>query len=139
MGAEHRKAVLDVAEDADAWILSDEVYLGAEREGPRTETLWGTHDKTLVVNGLSKAYGLPGLRIGWLVGPPRTIAAPWAHPDSTTIGPPNVSAPGGPTRTTGQSARLSSGTASPKSPSSLDAGRRSSRGRERSSAGTTPS
>ena len=87
MGAEQRKAVLDAAEDADAWILSDEVYLGAEREGPRTETLWGTHDKTLVVNGLSKAYGLPGLRIGWLVGPPRTIAALWSHHDYTTIGP----------------------------------------------------
>ncbi|HWM51342.1 MAG TPA: aminotransferase class I/II-fold pyridoxal phosphate-dependent enzyme, partial [Thermoplasmata archaeon] len=68
-----RKAILDAARDAGAWLLSDEVYIGAEREGPRTESLWDGCGKTLVLNGLSKAYALPGLRIGWLVGPPETI------------------------------------------------------------------
>ena len=87
MGHDQRRAVLDAAEDADAWLLSDEVYLGAEREGPRAESLWGDHEKTLISNGLSKAYGLPGLRIGWLVGPPKEIAALWSHHDYTTIGP----------------------------------------------------
>ena len=87
MGHDQRRAVLDAAEDADAWLLSDEVYLGAEREGPRAESLWGDQEKTLISNGLSKAYGLPGLRIGWLVGPPKEIAALWSHHDYTTIGP----------------------------------------------------
>src|SRR2546428_1674759 len=32
-----RKAVLDVARDRVAWLLSDEVYIGAECERPRTE------------------------------------------------------------------------------------------------------
>src|SRR5207245_10905938 len=41
MGDAQRKAVVDAARDADAWLLSDEVYIGAEREGPRTESLWG--------------------------------------------------------------------------------------------------
>jgi aspartate/methionine/tyrosine aminotransferase len=87
MGEGQRKAVVDAAEDAGAWLLSDEVYIGAEREGPRTESLWGDHEKTLITNGLSKAYGLPGLRIGWLVGPPETIATLWGYHDYTTLTP----------------------------------------------------
>src|SRR6266699_2146097 len=61
MASEARKAVLEAARDAGAWLLSDEVYLGAEREAPRTASLWGEYEKTLITNGLSKAYGLPGL------------------------------------------------------------------------------
>jgi hypothetical protein len=87
MAPDRRKALLDAAEDADAWLLSDEVYLGAERDGPRTESLWGRHEKTLITNGLSKAYGLPGLRIGWLAGPPETIETLWSYHDYTTLTP----------------------------------------------------
>ncbi len=87
MGEPQRKAVLDAARDSGAWLLSDEVYLGAEREGPRTESLWGAYEKTLITNGLSKAYGLPGLRIGWLAGPPKTIATLWGYHDYTTLAP----------------------------------------------------
>jgi len=87
MGHAQRKAVVDAARDADAWLLSDEVYIGSEREGPRTESLWGGYEKTLITNGLSKAYGLPGLRIGWLAGPPETIATLWGYHDYTTLTP----------------------------------------------------
>jgi aspartate/methionine/tyrosine aminotransferase len=41
----------------------------------------------IAVNGLSKAYGLPGLRIGWIVAPPAFTAEAWARHDYTTIGP----------------------------------------------------
>ncbi len=87
MGGAQRKAVLDAAQDANAWLLADEVYIGAEREGPRTESLWGGYGKTLITNGLSKAYGLPGLRIGWLAGPPETILTLWGYRDYTTLTP----------------------------------------------------
>jgi aspartate/methionine/tyrosine aminotransferase len=40
-----------------------------------------------VTAGLSKAYGLPGLRIGWIAGPPETIADLWRYKDYSTIGP----------------------------------------------------
>jgi aspartate/methionine/tyrosine aminotransferase len=90
-------AVLDpaladrIAERADAvgaWLLADEVYQGAERAGgPPTPSFWGKGERVIVVNGLSKAYGLPGLRIGWCVAPPAHIAALWARKDYTTIGP----------------------------------------------------
>ena len=87
MGDRQRTALLDVAREAGAWLLADEVYIGAEREGLRTESLWGAYERTLVTNGLSKAYGLPGLRIGWVVGPPETIAALWGYHDYTTLTP----------------------------------------------------
>ncbi|MGA9349246.1 MAG: aminotransferase class I/II-fold pyridoxal phosphate-dependent enzyme [Anaerolineae bacterium] len=31
----------------------------------QTPSFWGRYDKVLAMNSLSKAYGLPGLRIGW--------------------------------------------------------------------------
>ena len=87
MANAQRKALIDAAKDSDAWLLSDEVYLGAERVGPRTESLWGHHDKTLITNGLSKAYGLPGLRSGWLVGQPEALDGLKRYHDYLTLTP----------------------------------------------------
>jgi aspartate/methionine/tyrosine aminotransferase len=39
----------------------------------------------LAVNSLSKAYGLPGLRVGWVVAPTETCEEIWAHQDYITI------------------------------------------------------
>jgi aspartate/methionine/tyrosine aminotransferase len=69
------------------WVLSDEIYRGAELDGRETATMWGRSDRVIVTGGLSKAYGLPGLRIGWVVGPPTIAAALWSYRDYTTIAP----------------------------------------------------
>jgi aspartate/methionine/tyrosine aminotransferase len=76
-----------VAESRGIWILSDEIYRGAERDGRETPTMWGRSSRVIVTSGLSKAYGLPGLRIGWLVGPPSAVASLWSYHDYTTIAP----------------------------------------------------
>jgi len=86
-GHEQRKALLDIVKDSGSWLLSDEIFLGAEREGRITESLWGHHDKTLITNGLSKGYGLAGLRTGWLVGQPETIKEIKARRDYLTLAP----------------------------------------------------
>ncbi len=91
MAEGQRKALIDAVKDTGAWLLSDEIYLGAERVGPMTKSLWGHHDKTLITNGLSKAYGLAGLRIGWLVGTEETIADIKSYRDYTTLAPPTLS------------------------------------------------
>jgi aspartate/methionine/tyrosine aminotransferase len=70
-----------------SWIVSDEIYRGAERDGRDTPTLWGRSDRVIVTSGLSKAYGLPGLRIGWIVAPPPLIESLWSYHDYTTIAP----------------------------------------------------
>lgn len=90
-GARLTAAELDaVARAADrhgAWILSDEVYRGAELDGRLTESMWGRSERVIVTSGLSKAYGLPGLRIGWIAGPPSLIASLWSYHDYVTIAP----------------------------------------------------
>jgi aspartate/methionine/tyrosine aminotransferase len=73
--------------ETGAWLLADEVYQGAEREASATRTFWGRTERVVITGGLSKAYGLPGLRIGWCVAPPGLVAELWARKDYTTIGP----------------------------------------------------
>jgi aspartate/methionine/tyrosine aminotransferase len=70
-----------------AWVLSDEIYRGAELDGIETPSVWGRYDRCIVTSGLSKAYGLPGLRIGWVVGPPQLVDELWGVHDYTTIAP----------------------------------------------------
>jgi aspartate/methionine/tyrosine aminotransferase len=87
LSADERREIVRVAERHGAWILADEVYRGAERDGAETETFWGSYDRLVVTGGLSKAYGLPGLRIGWAVGPPPTPFELWGRKDYLTISP----------------------------------------------------
>jgi len=81
------KVICDLAHESRAWILSDEVYQGAEMDGPTTQSFLDIYERTLVTSGLSKAYGLPGLRIGWIAGPEPTIERLWAKRDYTSIAP----------------------------------------------------
>ena len=76
-----------VAARHGAWILADEIYRGAELDGRETPSIWGRSDRAIVTSGLSKAYALPGLRIGWVVAPPPLIASLWSYHDYTTISP----------------------------------------------------
>ena len=87
LSTESREAIIARAAEVGAWLLVDEVYQGAERSGITTESWWGQYERLVVSNGLSKAYGLPGLRLGWLVGPPRFIRAAGQRHDYTVIGP----------------------------------------------------
>ena len=83
--------IVALADGHGAWILADEVYRGAELDGPETPSFWGLHDRVLVTNSLSKAYGLPGLRVGWVVGPAEMMEALWGRTDYTTITPASLS------------------------------------------------
>lgn len=89
--AESMQAIASLTEEHGAWILSDEVYGGAEREGEQTPSFWGVHDRVLVTNSLSKAYGLPGLRLGWVLGPADVVEELWGRKDYTTICPASLS------------------------------------------------
>ena len=81
------KAIAAAADRVGAWVLSDEIYRGAERDGVESPSIWGMSDRVIVTSGLSKAYGLPGLRIGWIVAPPEFVARTWSYHDYTTIAP----------------------------------------------------
>ncbi|HEX6135272.1 MAG TPA: aminotransferase class I/II-fold pyridoxal phosphate-dependent enzyme [Longimicrobiales bacterium] len=87
LSADARRAVSAAAETTGAWILADEVYTGAELSGVQTPSFFGTHERVIATGSLSKAYGLPGLRIGWCMTDPHTAAKLWARSDYTTISP----------------------------------------------------
>ena len=90
-GARLTEAELDeicrVAGSVGAWVVDDEIYRGAEREADDTPTVWGRYERAVVSSGLSKAYGLPGLRIGWVAAPEALISELWSVHDYTTIAP----------------------------------------------------
>ncbi len=91
LGEEMVHGICEIAKKAGAWILSDEVYHGAELDGRETPTFWGNYDKVIVTNGLSKAYGLQGLRIGWALAGEEQATRLWSYHDYTTIGPGAIS------------------------------------------------
>ena len=78
-------AVVAAADRTGAWVHSDEVYRGAELDGPEAPSAWGRSDRVLVVGSLSKAYGLSGLRVGWVVGPEEVVQELWRRHEYATI------------------------------------------------------
>ena len=85
--ADEIDAVCREAARAGAWVISDEIYRGAELDGVDAPGAWGRYDRVVVTSGLAKAYGLPGLRIGWVAGPPDLVEQLWGIHDYTTIAP----------------------------------------------------
>ena len=79
--------ICGIAAGSGAWLVSDEIYRGAELDGVETATAWGRYERVVVTSGLSKAFALPGLRIGWVVAPPSLIETLWGVHDYTTIAP----------------------------------------------------
>ena len=77
--------IVALADQRGAWLHSDEVYRGSELDGPEAPTAWGRSERVLAVGSLSKAYGLSGLRIGWVVGPQEMIQALWRRHEYATI------------------------------------------------------
>ena len=89
---EEMNAVVAAAERVGAWIVADEVYRGAEVDSyVASPTFWGRSDRVVVTSGLSKAFAMPGLRVGWIVAPPELILEARIRHDYTTLTPGMVS------------------------------------------------
>ncbi len=102
LSSESMREIARLTELHGSWIIADEVYGGAETGAnlstpleadalAETPSFWGCHDRVLVTGSLSKAYGLPGLRVGWAVGPEELVAELWGRTDYTTIAPATLS------------------------------------------------
>ncbi len=78
--------IVDIARRNDCWLLADEVYRGAERCGEEiTPSFYGRYDKVIAIGSMSKAYGLPGLRIGWAAAPKKLLDEMWARHEYIAI------------------------------------------------------
>jgi aspartate aminotransferase len=72
------QAYVDVARQADLWILSDEIYGQLTYDGTRhvsPAAVPGGKERTIVVNGFTKSHTLTGWRISFLAGPKPVIDA----------------------------------------------------------------
>jgi len=59
--------LIALAEEAGATLVGDEIYRGLPLDGrAEAPSLADLSARAVVVNSLSKAFGLPGLRVGWL-------------------------------------------------------------------------
>lgn len=59
--------LIDLCRERSIYLFSDEVYRGIERDpSKRLPQAADVYDRALSLNVVSKAYGLPGLRVGWI-------------------------------------------------------------------------
>ena len=68
---EEAEEIYNWAFDKNIWILSDELYEHLVYEGatsPSPATIDRNLEKTIVVNGVAKAYSMTGWRVGWIIG-----------------------------------------------------------------------
>jgi len=65
------QALADLAVDHKFWVLSDEIYDCLVYEGDQASiaSLPGMHERTIYINGFSKAYAMTGWRLGYAVSP----------------------------------------------------------------------
>ncbi|MUM77964.1 aminotransferase class I/II-fold pyridoxal phosphate-dependent enzyme [Pseudodesulfovibrio sp. F-1] len=66
--AEHMRAIAQLAEEKELWILSDEIYHGLVYEG-REHSILEFTDRAFVFNGFSKLYAMTGWRLGYVIAP----------------------------------------------------------------------
>jgi len=73
---EDLSALADLAVDHKLWVLSDEIYdcLVYEGEHVSIASLPGMHERTIYINGFSKAYAMTGWRLGYAIAPPELTA-----------------------------------------------------------------
>lgn len=75
MPAEWIEALAAFARREDLWLLSDEVYEDYVYRGEHVSPARFAPERTLSIFSFSKAYGMAGNRVGYLVGPPEAVAA----------------------------------------------------------------
>lgn len=79
------QALVSIASRYGAYLHADEVYKGSELDDDEPSSFADLYDRAIATSGLSKAMALPGLRIGWLVGPAAEIYDTWRYKDYTSI------------------------------------------------------
>ena len=77
MGREHLEALAEVLRGTDIMVISDEIYseLTYGQKHFSIANIPDMYERTIVVNGFSKAYSMTGWRMGYLCGPKELIAA----------------------------------------------------------------
>ncbi len=86
------REILELADERDWWVLSDEIYRRISYGGTAASVLdlSSRRDRLIVIDGVAKAYAMTGWRIGWTIAPRAVSAAMGALQSHTTS---NAAAP----------------------------------------------
>jgi len=72
LSSEELESIRRVAIKHDLWVITDDIYEKIIYDGRTQKTiasLPGMRERTIVINGMSKAYAMTGWRLGYLAGP----------------------------------------------------------------------
>jgi len=89
--------LVEFCESKDIYLIMDDIYHKLVFDGKKTTPAYRyskkdqEESKIIVVNGVSKLYGMTGFRIGWTVGPRKLVEAMTNIQAQTTSCPPVVS------------------------------------------------
>jgi capreomycidine synthase len=83
--AEKQKELIDLAAEAGAYLVWDRAFAELTYDCPPLPDPTLLYDRSISLGTLSKAYGLAGLRIGWLIAAPDVIARCVYLRDYTTV------------------------------------------------------
>ncbi len=77
MGKADLEAIADIVSEHDIMVISDEVYDCLTYNGGHSSfsSLDGMKERTILLNGFSKAYAMTGFRLAYAMAPPEIIAA----------------------------------------------------------------
>jgi aspartate/methionine/tyrosine aminotransferase len=71
------KQIVEIAREADAYLICDEVYRPLYHSLPagmaEPSSIATLYEKGISTSSISKAYGLAGLRLGWIVTPDKSV------------------------------------------------------------------
>ena len=75
MEKEDLEAIAEVIIEKDIFVLSDEIYSELSYKGDHVSitTISGMKERTILINGFSKAYAMTGWRLGYACGPKEII------------------------------------------------------------------
>ncbi len=85
LGEDEMRYIIEETSKRGKRILVDQVYLGLSIDEPITPPARKLSEDVIITGGLSKAFGLPGLRIGWIAGPKSFIERCWKIRDYLAI------------------------------------------------------
>jgi aspartate/methionine/tyrosine aminotransferase len=89
LSPEGARRVYALAESVGAWVISDEAYRWLTVPGgdPIAPPIFEHGARGISVGTVSKPFGLPGLRIGWIAAPQEVVSACWALRDYISLSP----------------------------------------------------
>ncbi len=89
LSEEQLREIYALAEELDAWVLSDEAYRWLDLPGnpPLAPPMRNLGPRAISTGTFSKPFGLPGLRIGWIAAPEDVVRRCWGLRDYISLSP----------------------------------------------------